>query len=145
MTQVLPLTLTEFTVDHTGWETLDIEGEAEFLSASLGMYLIRWGMHAETGLRIALLDDGFASKVELIEVPELTGRYAHTALLVADVAAAHRELLERGCTEQRAPFHLEAAGAVTSFVQTPPGRLIQLIRYEADSADLTAAQQRLGY
>lgn len=122
-------------IDHRGTESADIEAEVDFLVNVMGMTLMRWGVHAGTGKRIALLHDAAASKVELMEVDSVTGELDHIAFAVEDLHTAHGQALRAGCTEERGPFRIDAAGADTSFVRTNGGELLQLIRYDADSPD----------
>lgn len=121
-------------LDHQGYETVDIDAEATALTA-MGMTVLRWGVHAVTGKRIALLSDGVASKIELMEVDAVTGALDHCAFAVPELGEAHARAVNNGCEEDREPFRLEAAKARTSFVRTPAGRLIQLVQYDEDSSD----------
>lgn len=123
-----------FLLDHHGRETLDIDNDVAALTA-IGMTLIRWGRHVATGKRIALLHDGVASKIELMEVDGLTGRLDHIAFAVDDLVNAQGKALSGAFTEELPPFRIEAAGAWSSFVRSASGTLIQLIRYDHDSPD----------
>lgn len=121
-------------LDHQGFETLDIDTDVSRLK-TLGMTLIRWGTHAVTGKRIALLHDGVASKIELIEVDIATGMLNHTAFAVDQLGIEHTQALASGYIEERAPFRLHAAQAHTSFIRTSAGTLVQLIQYDEYSPD----------
>lgn len=121
-------------LDHQGVESVDIESDVAALVA-LGMTVMRWGVHAVTGRRIALLHDGVASKTELMEVDERIGALDHTAFAVDHLPSAHRAALAAGCAEERPPFRLEAALAHTSFVRAPGGSLVQLVQYDEHSPD----------
>lgn len=121
-------------LDHQGFESADIDADVETLVV-LGMTLMRWGCHAVTGKRIALLHDGVASKIELIEVDVISGALDHTAFVVDDLATAHSRAVDAGCIEDRPPFRLDAARAHTSFVRTTAGTLIQLVQYDESSMD----------
>ncbi|MDV6271227.1 VOC family protein [Rhodococcus globerulus] len=121
-------------LDHQGFESLDIDADVSLLK-TLGMKLIRWGTHAVTGKRIALLHDDVASKIELIEVDIATGMLNHAAFAVDQLNIEHTKTLDSGCIEERAPFRLDAAQAHTSFVRTRAGTLIQLVQYDGHSLD----------
>lgn len=121
-------------LDHQGLESVDIDTDVSLLQ-TLGMTLIRWGTHAVTGKRIALLHDGVASKIELIEVDIATGILNHTAFAVDDLNIEHTQALDSGYIEERPPFRLDAAHAHTAFIRTSAGTLIQLVQYDAHSPD----------
>jgi len=122
-------------LDHQGLESVDIDDEVRFLVGTMGMTLIRWGEHGLTGRRVAMLHDGVASKLELIEVAEATGDYAHTAFVADDLVATHAAALQGGCTQERPVFRIDAAGADSTFVRTKAGALVQLIHYDEGSPD----------
>lgn len=136
------MTATHPFLDHQGFESVDIDADVALLT-TLGMTVIRWGMHAVTGKRIALLHDGVASKIELIEVDVATGVLNHTAFAVDHLSNEHAKALNSGCIEERAPFRLDPAQAHTSFVRTSSGALLQLIQYDVHSID-RAPWDRLG-
>lgn len=121
-------------LDHQGIETADIDADVAAFTAA-GMTVLRWGTHAVTGKRIALLCDGLASKIELMEVDAVTGALDHCAFAVSDLRTEHARSLGGGSVEERAPFRLAAARALTSFIRTPAGRLVQLVQYDEDSPD----------
>jgi hypothetical protein len=104
----------------------------------MGLIVWRWGIHALSGGRIAMLHDGAATKIELIEVARLDGRLAHIAFASDDVAADCLVAVGRGATCVAAPFRIEAAAA-TSALLTGAGAgsiLAQLIQYDPGSTDL---------
>jgi hypothetical protein len=122
-------------LDHYGVESADIEGEVAFQQEVLGMTLMRWGTHALTGLRIAMLHDGRASKLEVIEVAAVNRALEHTAYATDDLPADYERALAGGATADRPPFRLEPALADSAFVRSRAGLLIQLICYDQDSPD----------
>jgi 4-hydroxyphenylpyruvate dioxygenase-like putative hemolysin len=122
--------------DHAGLESLDIEADVALHTGALGMRLIRWGVHAMTGGRMAMLIDSRGVKVELIEVAEITGALAHTAFQVADLAEALAGAEAAGATTVDTPFRIDAARADSCSVAAPGGAPIQLIHYRSDSPDL---------
>ncbi|RBY86817.1 VOC family protein [Blastococcus sp. TF02A-26] len=125
-------------LDHTGLETSRIEADVAGYAA-LGARLIRWGLHAPTGGRIAMLRAPGGTKIELIEVHDGDGTWAHTAFLVTDpddLAGTHDRLVAAGLVEVRPPFAIPAARAESSFLRTPGGSSIQLIAYHPGSPDL---------
>ena len=123
-------------LDHQGIESTDIDADVAFLVGTAGMTLIRWGVHALTGRRIAMLHDGAAAKLELIEVDVAAGEFAHTAFAVDDLDAAHARAIADGAVELRAPFRIEAARATSGMLRAAGGSVLQLIRYDPDSPDL---------
>lgn len=122
-------------IDHLGRESSDIDSDVRAF-VGVGMSLIRWGVHAVTGLRIALLHDGVASKVELIEVTEMTGALDHVAYAVDDLDRWRTIAVHAGFTEEQGRFRIEAARAWSAFVRSPSGILVQYIQYESGSSDI---------
>jgi hypothetical protein len=124
--------------DHAGVETTSIEEDARHYVEALGLRLIRWGTHSQTGGRIAMLGDGQGVKLELIEVREPTGDLAHLAFRTADLATARADAIAAGCAGRGEPRRIEAAQAATAMVAMPSGTRVQLIQYEPGSPDLAA-------
>ncbi len=122
-------------LDHYGQESADIDGDVRAYQA-LGMAVARWGTHVGTGGRIALLHDGVAAKIELIEVDKVTGEMDHTAFAVDDLTAARSAALDQGFTEVTPVNRIEAARAFSCFIRSASGPLVQLISYDSCSPDI---------
>jgi hypothetical protein len=130
-----------FLLDHHALETTNIDADVEFFQRTMHMRLIRWGSHVQTRRRIALLQDGHAAKIELIDVDQVTGELAHTAFLVEDLATAHQSILDdETIHEIRPPFRLAPAKAECSLLRSRTSRTVQLITYDHDSPDLLPGQ-----
>lgn len=123
-------------VDHIGIETIDIDADVTSLTEVMGLTVWRWGVHTMTGGRIAMLHDGRATKLELIEVDRIDGRLAHVAFGSADVRRDCLAAVDRGVASIVEPFRIEAAAATSALLRGSGSTLIQLIQYDSDSPDV---------
>lgn len=124
------------TFDHAGIESTDIETDVEMYCQTLGLVHIRWGRHSDTGRRIALLHDGSGTKLELIEVAECDGSWAHIAFRTDNVAADHDRVVAAGFRSVQPCTRIEPALATSAFVRSLSNTLVQLIQYDPTSPDL---------
>ena len=124
-------------IDHFALVVPDFDERIEFFTARMGMVVRRHGKHFASGGRIVMLADpksGF--KIELVERPGKDMELSHVAFRVADVGAAHEQLLAEGLQSIRGPHHLDAAKADTALLKDASGMEVQIVRYEPDSPDL---------
>jgi len=128
-------------LDHVGISVADLDAQSAWYQAALGLRAT--GSFAIEPLRLRgtflVGDDGLA--LELLEragsepglqAPDsaaalLTRGYGHICLRVANVDAAHAELLAAGAGERMPPHPSPAPGVRMSFVADPEGNLIELL------------------
>lgn len=125
-------------IDHLAMGVRDIDERIAFFTTVLGWTLKRCGTHNGSGGRIAFVADpatGF--KIELIETPDRQEGLMHLAFRVGDVTGSYEKLLGAGLEPLRGPLRLDAAKADTALLRDATGLEVQLIRYDADSPDLT--------
>ncbi len=125
-------------IDHLAMGVRDIDERISFFTGVLGWTLGRRGTHIGSGGRIAFVSDpatGF--KIELIETPDRQEGLMHLAFRVDDVAASRESLLTAGLEGVRGPLRLDAGKAETALLRDATGMEVQIIRYDADSPDLT--------
>lgn len=94
-----------------------------------------WG---ETGKRIALLDIGDGSKVELFERPNLVhtqdGPFIHLAFSVQNVDEAYNQALKAGATPDKPPYELPLdshplkIALRVAFVKGPDGETLEFCK-----------------
>ena len=114
----------------------DMDRAIETYCASLGMRLLR----RKPGVafrEVAMLEASSTGRcLELLLVEDCgPSRLDHVAFEVEDVDAAFRRLVEQGFTPEREPFDAGGGSVRTSFLTTPDGTKIELIRYGASLAD----------
>ena len=108
----------------------DMDSAIELYCASLGMRLLR----RKPGVafaEVAMLEDSIGGgAIELLLVPDSgETRFDHIAFEVDDVDEEFHRLLRDGCTSEREPFDVAGGAVRTSFVISPGGTKIELIRY----------------
>jgi catechol 2,3-dioxygenase-like lactoylglutathione lyase family enzyme len=132
--------MTTPSLDHVGLSVADLDAQAAWYGAALGLRSVLPFELAGLGVRgvFVVSDEGWA--LELLErsgsrapapAPDaasalLTHGYGHICLRVGDLDAAHTGLLAAGATEKMAPQASPEPGVRMSFVADPEGNLIEL-------------------
>jgi 4-hydroxyphenylpyruvate dioxygenase-like putative hemolysin len=125
-------------IDHIALRTPDFDGTIALLERSCGLRLLRIGVVAATGQRIAMIGDGTGMKLELIDAADALGlSFAHIAFCVDDVDAAYQAMIAAEWASKKPPRDLPPAQARTALVSDAARSLdVQLISYDPASPDV---------
>lgn len=129
-------------IDHVGLSVADLEGMTDWYRRALDLDVRQTGEIPGTGIRMVLLADaGGTWAIELLHRPGSTRApriadpdeallaqgYGHLCLRVADIDAAHRDLVAAGAASLVIPRDARRPGARLAYVADPEGNLIELI------------------
>lgn len=129
-------------IDHVGISVADLEGMTDWYRRALGLEVRQSGEIPGAGIRTALLADTEGTwAIELLHRPGSTRSsrtatpdeavlaqgYGHLCLRVADIDAAHRDLVVAGAASLVVPQDARRPGARLAYVTDPEGNLIELI------------------
>ncbi|GAA0593074.1 VOC family protein [Kribbella sandramycini] len=130
------------TFDHVGLSVADLDLQRDFYARALGLTEVEEELELpEAGVRTAILRRPDGLKLEFVErsgsaPQEFADPYAgaavqgyfHWALAVADLEAAHAQLLAAGATEVSPPAPAARPGARFAYLKDPEGNLLELIQ-----------------
>lgn len=129
-------------LDHVGLSVADLDGQAQWYSAALGLTILEPGSVPALGLRVVFLVDpvdGWA--LELLHRPGsvpgkratsapdavLTQGYGHICLRVSNVDELYARLLAAGATSIMTPGPSPVSGVRMAYVADPEGHLIEML------------------
>ena len=107
----------------------DMDRAIDIYCGQLGLRLLRRKAGAAYA-EVAMLEDAGGPRIELLLVEGgERGNLDHIAFEVDDVDEAFERLTSEGFTAEREPFDVPGGIVRTSFLRTPDGVKIELMRY----------------
>lgn len=128
--------------DHVGLSVADLDAQADWYAAALGLEKLEPGGIPAVGLRVVFLVDpdekwalellnrpGSQPKPRAASAPEhvLSQGYGHICLRVADVDALYDRLIAAGATSIMEPGESPVSGVRMAFVADPEGNFIEML------------------
>lgn len=129
-------------LDHVGLSVADLDAQADWYAAALGLEKLEPGGIPAVGLRVVFLVDpdekwalellnrpGSQPKPRAASAPEhvLSQGYGHICLRVADVDALYDRLIAAGATSIMEPGESPVSGVRMAFVADPEGNFIEML------------------
>ncbi|MFH8251203.1 VOC family protein [Microbacterium sp. B2969] len=129
-------------LDHVGLSVADLDAQAEWYGAALGLEQLEPGGIPAVGLRVVfLVDPEHKWALELLNRPGsqhgplatsapahvLTQGYGHICLRVDDVDALYERLLAAGASSIMPPGESPVSGVRMAFVADPEGNFIEML------------------
>lgn len=129
-------------LDHVGLSVADLDAQADWYAAALGLEKLEPGDIPAVGLRVVFLVDpdekwalellnrpGSQPKPRAASAPEhvLSQGYGHICLRVADVDALYDRLIAAGATSIMEPGESPVSGVRMAFVADPEGNFIEML------------------